>query len=139
MFVKTKRTHSSCDMHPMTNDEELPLPALRLRQAREASGFRSANAAAIRFGWSVHTYGQHENGTRGLARAAAKYAKAYKVSEGWLLTGEGVGPGAGRDYNRDIAKLRLIQPDIAEMIDRELDYGLSRPEAGETVPGRRKQ
>lgn len=40
------------------------------------------------------TYAQHENGTRGIGRAAGRYAKAYRVSEGWLLTGEGAGPGS---------------------------------------------
>lgn len=67
--------------------------AERLRQARIAAGFDTARAAARRHGWSVDTYGSHENGTRGLRNAAAlRYARAFKVSAGWLLTGEGAGP-----------------------------------------------
>lgn len=52
-------------------------------------GFKSGRSAAEFFGWKYDSYAQHENGTRGITRAAAKYAKAFRVSEGWLLTGEG--------------------------------------------------
>lgn len=62
----------------------------RLRQAREKAGFPSARAAAIRFGWKESTYASHENGQTPVpAREAPKYAKAFKVSPGWILTGEG--------------------------------------------------
>ncbi len=62
----------------------------RLRQARERAKFPSATAAAKRFNWTVTTYMSHENGQTPVpARVAAKYAKAFKVSAGWLLTGEG--------------------------------------------------
>lgn len=63
--------------------------AKRLEQARIERGFKSARAAAEYFGWTYDTYAQHENGTRGITRAADKYAKAFRVSKGWLLTGEG--------------------------------------------------
>jgi len=63
--------------------------AARLRQARIAAGFKSAAEAAARFGWPYATYSQHERGQAGIPRAAADYAKAFKVSEAWLLTGEG--------------------------------------------------
>ncbi len=43
------------------------------------------------FGWNYDTYAQHENGTRGIGRAADRYAAAFRVSEAWLLTGEGDG------------------------------------------------
>ena len=88
--VKTKRTHDMCMMHAMEHDYR-PEPAKRLEQARSRR-FKSAKSAAEFYGWKVDTYTQHENGTRGLARAAKQYAKAFKVSEGWLLTGEGKGP-----------------------------------------------
>lgn len=49
----------------------------------------SATAAAERFGWSKFTYAQHESGTRGMTlKAAEKYGAAFRVSPGWLLTGE---------------------------------------------------
>lgn len=72
-----------------TEAVERPAEAKRLEQARLRRGFKSAREAAARFGWTYDTYIQHERGERGLARAAEKYAKAYRVSRGWLLTGEG--------------------------------------------------
>ena len=60
----------------------------RLRRAREKH-FPSAKEAARFHGWSYDTYAQHENGTRGIKKAVAQYARAFRVSEGWLLTGEG--------------------------------------------------
>jgi len=65
--------------------------AARLRQAREKAGFPTAKAAAERFGFNYTTYSQHERGQTGITRAAKSYAKAFKVSEAWLLTGEGDG------------------------------------------------
>lgn len=65
--------------------------AKRLQQAREKRGFETAKAASDFFGWSYDTYIQHERGERGINRAVDKYAKGYRVSPGWLLTGEGVG------------------------------------------------
>ncbi|KQV27576.1 hypothetical protein ASC97_04135 [Rhizobium sp. Root1203] len=58
-----------------------------------ARGFDEAKKAANFFGWNYSAYAQHENGTRGITRAAKMYAKAFRVSEAWLLTGEGLGPG----------------------------------------------
>lgn len=68
----------------------------------------------MRFGWSEFTYAQHENGTRGLARAAKHYASAFKVSEGWLLTGEGEppgAPGAGSTMLEEAREIFLSLPD----------------------------
>jgi SOS-response transcriptional repressor LexA len=76
----------------MTYDDR-PEPAIRLEQARKARGFERASDAADYFGWNYDTYIQHERGVNGLSRAGAKYAKAYGVSVGWLLTGDGPGPG----------------------------------------------
>jgi len=74
----------------MTFDDR-PDAAKRLEQARLARGFRTARQASSFYGWSYDSYIQHENGTRGLSRSAKKYAQAYNVGEGWLLTGEGKG------------------------------------------------
>lgn len=71
------------------NVTRLDEQAERLRQARQQRGFDSAKAAAERFGFNYNTYSQHERGVAGITRAAATYARAYKVSEAWLLTGEG--------------------------------------------------
>ena len=94
--VKSKRTPKSCFLHIMDYDDR-PDSAKRLEKARQARGFEDAKAAATYFGWKYDTYIQHENGTRGIARAADRYAKAYRVSEAWLLTGEGAGPGKPRE------------------------------------------
>ncbi len=51
--------------------------------------FATAKDAALRFGWNYNTYSQHERGHSGITRAAKDYARAFKVSEAWLLTGEG--------------------------------------------------
>lgn len=60
----------------------------RLEQARKAAGYTSAREAAEAIGVSYPTYAAHENGQRGLARAAERYAKFFKVSLDWLLTGK---------------------------------------------------
>jgi phage repressor protein C with HTH and peptisase S24 domain len=72
-----------CDDWPMEN------MGSRLRAARIAAGFKSARSAAIRFGWSPSTYAAHENGQNEFdAETAAKYARAFDTSAGYLLTGE---------------------------------------------------
>lgn len=61
----------------------------RLRQARLKAGFKSARSAAIAGGWTVSTYAAHENGqNKYSADEAIQYAKKYKTSASWLLTGE---------------------------------------------------
>ncbi len=69
--------------------DDRPDFAKRLEKARIDRGFRTAKDATRFFHWTYETYIQHEQGIRGISRAAAKYAKAFRVSEGWLLTGEG--------------------------------------------------
>lgn len=69
--------------------------AARLRQVRELRGFKHAKDAAARYNFNYTTYSQHERGQTAITRAAKDYARAFKVSEGWLLTGEGEGPAAG--------------------------------------------
>lgn len=62
----------------------------RLRAARQAAGFKSAMAAAERLGIPYGTYSGHENGGRGVRpQDIARYARAFKVSPSWLLTGMG--------------------------------------------------
>lgn len=61
-------------------------PYERLRQSREAAGFKSASAAARKFGWGDATYRHHENGTRSYSvEQAVKYGEAFGVSPMWLL------------------------------------------------------
>jgi SOS-response transcriptional repressor LexA len=90
---------SVCDrITPMGQIEDIE-PSERLRQARIAAGFKTAKQATDRFNWNYVTYQQHEKGTRGLQRAATKYAKKLGVSPAWLLTGEGSGPGSSGSPN----------------------------------------
>lgn len=73
-----------CDDAPMDTMGE------RLRQARKKAGFSSAMAAAKRFGWPTSSYAAHENGQNGFpVDSAERYGRAFKVSAGWLLSGEG--------------------------------------------------
>lgn len=65
-------------------------PHERLQQARLRARYDEATDAARAFGWNENTYRSHENGMRGLKRdVAEKYARAFRVSPAWLLTGEG--------------------------------------------------
>lgn len=67
-------------------------PGQRLAQARARAGFDNATDAARRYHWNENTYRSHENGVRDVSRKAAeRYGKAFKVSSGWLLYGEGDG------------------------------------------------
>lgn len=82
--VNMTRVNTLCDDPPMERSM-----GDRLKEARRNAGFSSARGAALHFRWSTSTYGAHENGQNQFdAEVAAKYAKAFRVSPGWLLTGE---------------------------------------------------
>ena len=94
----------------MASDDDMR--ASRLRHAREQAGFENAADAARRYGWPVVTYRSHENGIRGLKPAIAKkYAKAYKTSFSWLMTGEGELRSPGID-----AELLALPPEVSAKI-----------------------
>lgn len=97
-------------MHIMDFDDR-PEFAKRLEAARIERGFRTAKDAARFFDWTYETYIQHEQGIRGISRAAAKYAKAFRVSEGWLLTGEGSGGPADKVSGEEAVKELLSRID----------------------------
>lgn len=61
----------------------------RLQEARKKAGYADAPAAAAAMGIPQATYFGHENGNRGLARAASRYARFYNVSLDWLVDGKG--------------------------------------------------
>lgn len=125
-------THGSSVQNERMSIDDVIARAERLRLARAEAGFSSAHAAAQAFNWSPDTYTQHENGTRGIIRSAKKYAKAFKVSPGWLLTGEGAGPG-------DTASLQLVElTRVAGRMTPErqsLLLALARSMADEDAPG----
>lgn len=65
-------------------------PHERLKEARVRARYAEAADAARAFGWNEVTYRSHENGQRGLRPdVAKKYARAFRVSMAWLLTGSG--------------------------------------------------
>src|SRR5690349_6649404 len=68
----------------------LDAPHQRLRFARERAGFARASDAARAMGIEEPTYLGHENGSRGLSRAAARYARFFGVSLDWLIDGRGM-------------------------------------------------
>lgn len=60
----------------------------RLRDAREAAGFKSMAKAAARVGKTASTYRAHENGQNDFDTSDAEiYASAFAVSAEWLLFG----------------------------------------------------
>lgn len=64
--------------------------ASRLKIAREKAGYETAADACEAFGFKYATYAGHENGSRGIKGDVLKrYAKAFRVSVEWLLTGSG--------------------------------------------------
>lgn len=61
----------------------------RLKASRLAAKTGSARATALKFGWTVSTYAAHENGQNQFGEAEARdYARRFRVSAGWLLTGD---------------------------------------------------
>jgi hypothetical protein len=64
-------------------------PHERLKWARTQRGFADATAAAEALGVKAATYLGHENGSRGITRAARRYAEFFRVSYEWLMTGKG--------------------------------------------------
>ena len=64
-------------------------PHDRLKAARLAAGFETAASAALAMGVKAPTYTHHENGTAGLSRSGERYARFFRVSLDWLLTGRG--------------------------------------------------
>lgn len=64
--------------------------AARLKSARKDAGFATVGDAATALSVPYPTYAAHENGSRAFDNeAAAFYARRYRVSIDWLLTGKG--------------------------------------------------
>lgn len=82
----------------------------RLVIARESAGYATAADAARALGVALPTYYSHENGTSGLrVSVAEKYAKKFKVSLDWLLTGRGEMSTDGLvPYEIEVAGLPLL-------------------------------
>ena len=71
----------------MTDDKNREI-GNRLKAARKALGFSSANDAAAILGINYRTYVGHENGNRGISRKTLElYAKRFNVTIDWLISG----------------------------------------------------
>lgn len=97
---------------------------IRLRQARERAGYKTAAAAAAAMGIQAGTYRHHENGTAGLSRMGERYASFFRVNYAWLMTGRG--PMNLREgqvsvalpmYGYVAAGATVVAPDDSEPLD----------------------
>jgi phage repressor protein C with HTH and peptisase S24 domain len=86
-LVNSFRIVLGCDLHTMS--DERTGAASRLKEARKMAGYDNPSDAARALGAELPTYLGHENGSRGLSRAAFRYADFYNVRLDWLLTGRG--------------------------------------------------
>jgi DNA-binding XRE family transcriptional regulator len=100
-------------MYRMLNE-----PCDRLREARARAGLRNYSAAAKKYGWNENTYKSHENGTRGITKTAAmRYAKAFHVSAGWILTNETSAlPFLATEERNVLAKFRLLTIEQRDLV-----------------------
>lgn len=69
----------------MEKDKEI---SVRIKQARIASGYRSARIFAKEFGIAESTYAQHESGKRKISLATLlDYCKLLGTNPAWVITG----------------------------------------------------
>ncbi|MER8556106.1 helix-turn-helix domain-containing protein [Mesorhizobium sp. M1217] len=117
----------------MTDVTRIDEQAARLRQAREMRGFDNAKAAAKRFGFNYNTYIQHESGRTGITRAAKDYARAYKVREAWLITGEGLPHDIdGSDELREVfTRLAAAPREVQAAVLTYARFALGEPSGAE--------
>lgn len=89
----------------------------RLAEARKAANFDTPGDAAAALGMAYSTYAAHENGTTGFKiDKAIQYAKKFKVSLDWLLTGKGRGPSSEGQKAWEIYQM------IADLPEDDLDF-----------------
>jgi transcriptional regulator with XRE-family HTH domain len=91
----------------------------RLRDARKAAGFATAQEAAQRFGWTYPTYSGHENGNRGIKPEARRaYARAFRVDASWLIEGTGRGPSSTTPPARTSTQPAFSESEAAPFIHK---------------------
>jgi transcriptional regulator with XRE-family HTH domain len=98
----------------MTDASEI---GMRLKIARQLR-YPTARAAAEALGVKYPTYAAHENGSRGVVRAAEHYARRFRVSLDWLLRGKGQGPGV-EDPLKEMFE-RLSDPDVPDSLRQQV-------------------
>lgn len=102
--------------------------AERLVEAREKAGFQTTREAAASLGMPYPTYAAHENGTTGFKLdQQIHYARKYKVSLDWLLTGKGRGPSPENNQAWEIYLLisDFAQDDLA-YVRQAVDYVIKK-------------
>ena len=67
-------------------------PSERLREARRAAGFETADAFAKALGMGAVTYRAYETGQNGYAKHAPRFAAKLGTTAEWLLEGRGPEP-----------------------------------------------
>jgi len=122
--MQPKGVRVSSPSHPSPES-----PHQRLRVAREQAGFSRASDAARAMGIEEPTYLGHENGSRGLSRAAPRYARFFGVSLDWLIDGR-------RDAARAAEPLLAAPPRNAELGGPARFGGARIPAYGQAVGGR---
>lgn len=118
-------------METRTEGAHLSTPNERLRAARIAAGFNTARDAAKANGWVEPTYRGHESGPRQVSRTAAiAYAKAFKVSLSWLLTGR-EDEGGNVDVEVPLRRRRRVAlNELAAVIEAVYGPRCARSEGG---------
>lgn len=82
-------TNQFDELSELDDNEIRSAISARLREARIAAGFSTAQSAAAALGMGATTYRHHENGGRGIKPAEAiRYAEFYDFSLDWLYTGK---------------------------------------------------
>lgn len=89
-FVADKR-NTFCSDESDTNGGMSSEPHERLKDARKAAGFETAEAFAHAVNVKPVTYRAHEQGTRGFSKYASKYARRLRTTAAWLISGESGG------------------------------------------------
>lgn len=99
--------------------------AARLKQAREKH-FKRAVDAAKSLGVQYPTYAGHENANRTFdVETAALYARRFKVSLDWLITGQGRGPDGRETPITSEEEIRSFLARIEGLSDYDIDLALA--------------
>lgn len=104
----------------------------RLKEARLRTG-KSARQAAMQHNWPPSTYAAHENGQNDFGlEDAKKYAKAFKTTAAWLLTGETGNIPHQRRNKFQQSEQSGTQPELDEMVNSvpEIDLRAGASYAG---------
>lgn len=93
----------------------------RLREARIARGYKTAEDAAEALDLPYATYAAHENGSRGLTKKTApRYASFFRINTDWLLSGRG---------RRDSFAIDDLPPDAQAEVLNFIEYTRARARA----------